>query len=231
MEKRRVLVIDAEPQAAKYVSASLRARDYAVVIAADGREGLKRASDMLCDAVILDVVLPDTCGFELCQTLRQQSDAAIMVLSALSQRCDIVRALDCGADDYLAKPFDLEELLARLRAVLRRTSRRALPPTRPPLVIGDLALDFTAQCVLLHGKPVQLTRTEYEVLAHLALHSGRVLTHRTLLQAVWGPAYGNESEYLWTYIRRLRSKLEPNPRQPRYLLTQPGVGYYLAASE
>lgn len=230
MEKRHVLIVDDEPQTARYVSANLRARDYEVTVAADGREALQRASQMALDVVILDVMLPGINGFDVCQALRQQSDVAIIVLSALSRQCDIVRALDLGADDYLTKPFGIEELCARLRAVLRRTTRSAVLH-RPPLVVGDLALDFTAQRVLLRGEPVQLTRTEYEILAHLALHSGRVLTHRALLQAVWGPAYGNENEYLWTYIRRLRHKIEPNPRQPRYLLTQPGVGYYLVAQE
>jgi two-component system KDP operon response regulator KdpE len=231
MEQQRILVIDAEPQSTRYLCSNLRARDYAVIAACSGREGLKRAGELAFDIVILDLLLPDSSGFDICKAIRQQSDVAIMVLCALSQRCDIIRALDLGADDYLTKPFDLEEFFARMRAVLRRTSGCTTTQLHAPVVIGDLVLDFAAHHVLRHGKPVPLTRTEYKILAHLATHSGRVLTHQSLLQAVWGAAYGNENEYLWTYIRRLRHKLEPDPHQPRYLLTQPGVGYYLAVEE
>jgi two-component system KDP operon response regulator KdpE len=230
MKKLRVLVVDDDVQTARSVGASLRACGYEIMTAEDGCEGLKMAGEAVFDLVILSLTLPGISGFDMCTAIRKHSDVPIIAFSARGRQRDIVRALDLGADDCLTKPFSMEELLARIRAVLRRTIHSARLP-RPPLVIGDLSIDFAAQRVLVRGKHVQLTQTEYEIVAHLALHSGRVLTHRALLQAVWGPAYGDENEYLWTYIRRLRHKLEPNPRQPRYLLTQPGVGYYLAADD
>ena len=141
---------------------------------------------------------------------------------------DIVRALDLGADDYLTKPFGVEEMLARVRAALRRTSQTGGAP-RPPLRIEHLEIDFGSRRVTLGEKEVQLTPTEYDLLAHLAINAGRVLTHRALLQAVWGPEYGEETEYLWAYIRRLRRKIEPDPSNPRWILTWPGVGYSFSA--
>jgi two-component system KDP operon response regulator KdpE len=150
------------------------------------------------------------------------------MLSARGQEKDIVRALNLGADDYLTKPFGIEEMLARVQAVLRRTSYAPAIP-RPPLTVDDLQIDFAAQQVTIQEQMVQLTPTEYDLLAHLAINAGRVLSHRVLLQAVWGPEYGDETEYLWAYIRRLRRKIEPDPHTPRYILTQPGVGYYFIA--
>ena len=147
-------------------------------------------------------------------------------LSARGQEKDIVRALNLGADDYLTKPFGVEEMLARVQAVLRRTTRATYTP-RPPVHIGELVIDFGERRVTMRGQDVHLTPTEYELLVTLALNAGRVLTHRALLQAVWGPEYGSETEYLWAYIRRLRQKIEPDPQCPRYILTQPGVGYYM----
>lgn len=140
---------------------------------------------------------------------------------------DIVRALDLGADDYLTKPFGAEEMLARVRAVLRRSTQTGTTP-RPPLAVGDLEIDFAARRVTVRDHEVKLTPTEYDLLAHLAINAGRVITHRALLQAVWGPEYGDETEYLWAYIRRLRRKIEPDPSDPRHILTQPGVGYSFA---
>ncbi len=229
MKKPRVLVVDDEPETVKYVSANLRARDYVVLAAEDGRAGLKLASESVVDLVILDLVMPGLDGFAVCQAIRKQSDVPIIVLSARSQQKDIVQALDLGVDDYLTKPFGVEELLARMRAVLRRTARTAVMP-RPPLVLGDLTINFADQHVLVRGHALHLTRTEYDLLAHLAANAGRVITHRALLQAVWGPEYGDEAEYLWAYIRRLRHKIEADPSNPRYILTQPGVGYHLATS-
>lgn len=228
MKKVRVLVVDDEPETVKYVSANLRARGYEVLTAADGREALKVFDESLVDLVILDIMMPGPDGFEVCQTIRRQSDVPIIMLSARGQEKDIVRALHLGADDYLTKPFGVEEMLARVQAVLRRTARPSFVP-RPPLKVGDLEIDFAARRVTVRGREVQLTPTEYELLTHLALNAGRVLTHRALLQAVWGPEYGEETEYLWAYIRRLRRKIEPDPSHPRYILTQPGVGYCFAS--
>ncbi|NIV28051.1 MAG: response regulator [Anaerolineae bacterium] len=228
MNKPRVLVVDDEPETVKYVGANLRARGYEVLTAENGRTALKEFSEAVVDLIILDIMMPGPDGFEVCQAIRQQSAVPIIMLSARGQERDIVRALDLGADDYLTKPFGVAEMLARVRATLRRTARTGISP-RPPLVMEDLEIDFTARQVTLGGREVQLTPTEYNLLTHLAINAGRVLTHRALLQAVWGPEYGDEAEYLWAYVRRLRRKIEPDPSDPCYILTHPGVGYSFVA--
>jgi two-component system KDP operon response regulator KdpE len=224
MKKPRVLVVDDEPETVKYVSTNLRVRGYEVLTAADGQSALQEFDRSLIDLIILDIMMPGPDGFEVCRAIRRQSDVPIIMLSARGQEKDIVHALDLGADDYLTKPFGVEEMLARVRAALRRTT-----PTgsagRAPLTIDDLTIDFNSRKVSVQDSEVRLTPTEYDLLAHLAINAGRVLTHRSLLQGVWGPEYGDETEYLWAYIRRLRRKLEPDPSNPRYILTQPGVGY------
>ncbi len=224
MKRPRVLVVDDEPETVKYVSANLRARGYDVLTAEDGRTALKTFRESVVDLIILDIMMPGLDGFEVCQAIRQRSDVPIIMLSARGQERDIVRGLNLGADDYLTKPFGVGEMLARVRAALRRTPQNGVTP-RPPLVMQHLEIDFAARRVTVRGREAQLTPTEYDLLAHLAINAGRVLTHQTLLQAVWGPEYGDETEYLWAYIRRLRRKIEPDPSSPRYILTQPGVGY------
>ena len=228
MKKPRVLIVDDEPETVKYVSTNLRARGYDVLIAEDGQTALHEFDRSLVDLVILDIMMPGPDGFEVCRAIRRRSDVPIIMLTARGQERDIVHALDLGADDYLTKPFGVEEMLARVRAALRRTSQVGIT-ARPPLVIDDLEIDFGSRKVTAGGDEVQLTPTEYDLLAHLAVNAGRVLTHRSLLQAVWGPEYGDETEYLWAYIRRLRRKIEPDPSNPRYILTQPGVGYTFVA--
>lgn len=229
MSKACILVVDDEPETVKYVSVNLRARGYNVLVADDGRMALKLFGESWVDLVILDIMLPDLDGFQVCQAIRRQSDVAIIMLSARGRERDIVRALDLGADDYLTKPFGVEELMARVRAALRRGTAHDATP-RPPLVVLDLTIDFAARRVTVDDRAVDLTRTEFDLLAHLALNAGKVLTHRSLLQAVWGPEYGSEAEYLWTYIKRLRHKIEPDPRNPRYIFTQAGVGYSFTES-
>jgi len=228
MNKPRVLVVDDEPETVKYVGANLRARGYDVLTAEDGRTALKEFSEAIVDLIILDIMMPGPDGFEVCHAIRQQSAVPIIMLSARGQERDIVRALDLGADDYLTKPFGVAEMLARVRATLRRTTQTGVS-LRPPLVTEDLEIDFTGRRVTLRGCEVHLTPTEYNLLTHLAINAGRVLTHRALLEAVWGPEYGDETEYLWAYIRRLRRKIEPDPSAPCYILTQPGVGYSFVA--
>lgn len=228
MKRPRVLVVDDEPETIKYVSANMHARGYDVLTAEDGQTALRVFEESAVDLVILDIMMPGPDGFEVCRTIRRQSDVPIIMLSARGQESDIVRALDLGADDYLTKPFGVGEMLARVRAALRRTPQTGVAP-HPPLVTEDLEIDFAARLVALRGREVQLTPTEYDLLMHLAINAGRVLTHRALLQAVWGPEYGDETEYVWVYIRRLRCKIEPDPGNPRYILTQPGVGYCFVA--
>ncbi len=228
MKKDRVLIIDDEPETVKYVGVNLRARGWETLTAEDGREGLKVFNESVVDLVILDITMPGPNGFEVCRAIRRLSEVPIIMLSARGQEKDIVRALDLGADDYLTKPFGVEEMLARVRAAMRRTSYTPAA-LRPPLSVDALTIDFAAQKVTAQGQEVQLTPTEYDLLTYLAINAGRVLTHRALLQAVWGPEYDSETEYLWAYIRRLRRKLEPNPRTPRYILTKSGVGYYFVA--
>jgi DNA-binding response OmpR family regulator len=227
MKPFTVLVVDDEPETLKYVGANLRIRGYDVLTAADGRAALEEFDRSDVDLVVLDVMMPGLDGFQVCQAIREQSDVPILMLSARGQERDIVRALDLGADDYLTKPFGVEELLARVRAALRRVAQTK-SPAQSSVAIQDLEVNFDAHQVTVHGQEIQLTRTEYDLLAYLAANAGRVLTHRTLLQAVWGPEYGEETEYLWAYIRRLRRKIEPDPSNPRYIVTQPGIGYLLA---
>jgi two-component system KDP operon response regulator KdpE len=223
MKKTRVLVVDDEPESLKYVGANLRARGYDVVTAADGTEALKRCHEDYFDLVLLDITMPGPDGFAVCQEIRRTSAMPIIMLSARGQERDKVKALDLGADDYITKPFGIDELLARVRSALRRSNQD--PVVMDSLVIGDLTLSFAERRVSRGGVEIKLTPTEYELLVQLTRSAGKVLSHATLLQRVWGQEYGEESEYLWAYIRRLRRKIEVDPDHPRYLLTEPGVGY------
>ena len=229
MNKTHVLVVDDEPETIKYLSANLRARGYEVLAAGDGRAALKLFEQAWVDLVILDISLPGLDGFQVCQAIRAQAKVPIVMLSARGQEKDIVRALDLGADDYLTKPFGAGELMARVRAALRHGTASGAAP-RPPLVLHGLTIDFAARCITVGERVVEFTHAEFDLLAHLALNAGWVLTDRALLQAVWGPEYSDETAYLWTYIRRLRHKLEPDAQNPRYILTHAGVGYSFASS-
>ena len=223
MRKPRVLIVDDEPETLKYVGANLRARGYDVVTAGDGSEALQRAEEDVFDMVLLDITMPGPDGFAVCQALRQRSTVPIIMLSARGQEKDKVKALDLGADDYITKPFGIEELLARIRSSLRRSQQDTMQSG--PLVVGDLTINFDERRVFRDGQEVKLTPTEYALLVQLVRSSGKVLSHSVLLQRVWGPEYGEESDYLWAYVRRLRRKLEADPEHPRYILTEPGVGY------
>jgi len=223
VKKTRVLIVDDEPETLKYVGANLKARGYDVVTAADGSEALKRADEDVFDLVLLDITMPGPDGFAVCQALRQTSTVPIIMLSARGQEKDKVKALDLGADDYLTKPFGIDELLARIRSALRRSQQDT--GTSGPFVAGDLTINFQERRVTRGGEAIKLTPTEYELLVQLTRSAGKVLSHTALLQRVWGPEYGEESDYLWAYVRRLRRKIEADPEHPRYLLTEPGVGY------
>jgi two-component system, OmpR family, KDP operon response regulator KdpE len=217
----RILVVDDEPQILRALQTSLRGAGYEVFAAASAEQALAEAAARKPDAVILDLVLPDAEGTQVCRELRRWSSAPVIVLSAVGDESDKVAALDAGADDYVTKPFGIDELLARLRAVLRRTD----PAGEPVLTVGELEIDLAARSVRRAGKRVALTPHEFALLALLARNRGKLLTHTTILREVWGPQYGRESHYLHVYISQLRRKVEPDPRRPRYLLTEPGAGY------
>jgi two-component system KDP operon response regulator KdpE len=219
----RVLVVDDEPQILRALQTSLRGAGYEVETAATGEQALTAAAVRAPDAVILDLVLPDMRGTDVCMELRAWSTIPIIVLSVVGDESEKVAALDAGADDYVTKPFGVDELLARLRASLRR----AEPSPEPVLGIGDLRIDLEAREVMRNGTPVQLTPHEYDLLRLLARNEGKLLTHQTILREVWGRAYADESHYLHVYVSQLRRKLEPDPARPRYILTEPGVGYRL----
>ena len=218
-----MLVVDDEPQILRALQLKLRAAGYAVDTAATAADALAGAAARPPDAVILDLVLPDGRGTDVCRELRRWSAAPVLLLSVVGEEQEKVAALDAGADDYVEKPFGVEELLARLRAALRRAG----PPGGPVLEIGELAVDLEKRLVTVQGRAVQLTPHEFGLLRLLAQNEGKLLTHPTILREVWGPAYGDESHYLHVYVSQLRRKIEPDPARPRYVLTEPGVGYRL----
>jgi two-component system, OmpR family, KDP operon response regulator KdpE len=223
MSSQLVLVVDDELQILKALQTNLRGAGYEVETASTAEGALSAAAMRPPDAVILDLVLPDGSGIDVCRELRSWSSAPVLVLSVVGDEAEKVAALDAGADDYVEKPFGIDELLARLRALLRRAG----PSTEPVLELGELVIDLEKRLVTIGGKPVSLTPNEFELLRVLAQNEGKLLTHPAILREVWGPAYGAESHYLHVYISQLRRKLEPDPARPRYLLTEPGAGYRL----
>jgi len=225
-----ILVIDDEPQILRALKTILRERDFRVTTAGTGEEGLALAAAEPPDLVVLDLSLPKMDGIEVCARLREWTQLPILVLSVRGGERDKVAALDVGADDYLTKPFGIEELLARIRVGLRHA---ALAKGSPSVVIssGPIVIDLSTRQVTLDGAAVRLTPTEYRLLAYLSGHAGRVLTHQTLLANVWGDEYRGHTEYLRVYIRQLRKKLEPDPDDPQILLTEPGIGYRFVTPE
>jgi len=228
----RILIVDDAPQIRRVLKTVLAARGYEVWTAASGEEALEEFRRGLPELVILDLALPGMGGVEVCRELRRSSPVPIIVLSVRNAEADKVQALDAGADDYLTKPFGAEELLARIRSVMRRSGAKAELDT---LRLGELTVDFNRRAILRDGagnvEETKLTPKEFELLRYFAANAGRVLTHRALLQAVWGPDYGEQTEYLRVFVNQLRRKLEPDPSRPRYLLTEPWVGYRLDLPE
>jgi two-component system, OmpR family, KDP operon response regulator KdpE len=220
----KVLVIDDDPQIRRALRAGLERNGYSVTLAASGEEGLDAAAEQSPEVVILDLAMPGMDGLEVCRQLREWSSVPIVVLSVREGEKDKIAALDLGADDYLTKPFSLDELLARLRAVLRRAGG-AEEPEPPSFSAGDLQIDFTRRRVTLAGNEVHLTPIEYDLLRYMALHPERVLTHRQLLTKVWGAAYAEDTHTLRVHIANLRHKIEPDPARPRLLHTEPRIGY------
>jgi DNA-binding response OmpR family regulator len=209
---------------------NLKARGYEVYTAADGEEALHVVEKEHIDLIILDIMMPKMDGVEVCQRVREWSDVPIIVLSARGDEKDKVKCLELGADDYLTKPFGIAELMARVKTALRHSGSAKSAPAKPNFVFEDLEINYAMRRVTIGGRVVELTPTEYSLLQHLALNTGKVLTHNIILQSVWGSEYSSEKEYLRVFVGRLRKKLEPDPASPRYIQTVPGVGYHLAAA-
>jgi two-component system, OmpR family, KDP operon response regulator KdpE len=227
----RVLVIDDEVAILRVLQTGLRARGYEVDTAADGAAGLAKAAREQPEVIVLDLGLPDVDGIDVCRRIRAWSDVPIIVLSAHGSEARKVEALDEGADDFVTKPFGMAELEARLRVALRHARRRPAAAEEASIEVGPLRIDLARRTVEMRGQSVDLTAREFDLLAFLARHAGKVLTHRMILEQVWGPGSGDETHYLRVYANRLRRKLEENPNQPKFLLTSPGVGYQLVTPD
>jgi two-component system, OmpR family, KDP operon response regulator KdpE len=223
----RVLVVDDEPQIVRGLRVVLRNAGFEVDSAATKEEALDALSHRPPDAVLLDLVLPDGTGVDICRQVREWSHVPIVVVSAVGDEREKVRALDAGADDYVTKPFGSEELAARLRAVLRRAGDTG---NEPAIEVGDLVIDLADRRVRRGDEDIHLTPIEFDVLRVLAQNRGRLVTHRQLLQEVWGPSYGDETHYLRVHVAHIRGKIELDPSRPRYVITEPGVGYRLGVS-
>jgi len=220
----KVLIVDDEPQIRRFLRASLQAHDYQVIEAENGKEGVRACTVQKPDLLILDLGLPDMDGLDVIKLVREWSTIPIIVLSIRSDDADKIEALDRGANDYVTKPFSMGELLARMRVALRQGQASGDDPI---ITAGDIAIDLSKRLVTVAGTAVRLSRKEYDLLRILASHPGKVITHQQLLQEVWGQAYVEETQYLRVYIGQLRQKLEKEPAAPKYLTTEPGVGYRL----
>jgi len=231
MRQQNILVVDDEAPMRKLLSNNLKARGYSVQSAADGSEALKLIDERTFDLLLIDVNLPGPNGFQVVEAVRRDAEIPILMLSGRRRESDVVEAFNRGADDYLSKPFGIAELLARVKALLRRTAPATIGPRLPAYRHAGLEVDFEARRAKVDGVAVPLTGREFEVLAYLARNAGRVVLHRQLLQAVWGTQYGDESDYVWTFVQRIRRKVEPDRGRPRYLLTETGVGYRMPSPD
>lgn len=226
MSSVRILVVDDEPAILRFLKPALKASDYDLVTAGSVAEAIKRIAADAPDVVVLDLGLPDGDGKDVIRQVRTWSDVPIIVLSARDREAEKIESLDLGADDYVNKPFGVGELLARVRAAIRHRMQRH--NETPVARIGDLEIDTVRHRVTRGGEDVKLTPKEFELLSFLARHAGKVVTHRQVLSAVWGPAHADDTQYLRVYVGQLRQKLEPRPEEPAIILTEPGVGYRLA---
>lgn len=231
MRPAKILIIDDEPHLLKLLRSNLEAAHYKVIAAMDGSSALQMLEKEGADLVILDIMMPGMDGFEVLQKIREFSVVPVILLTAKDQEVDVVRGLKFGADDYVRKPFSVHELLARVEAVLRRGAPSDDVVTRPPFVAGDFSMDFQKRRVSAHGKEIKLGPTEWKLLSQLVQNAGRVMLHADLLRKVWGPEYGGETEYLRVYINYLRNKIEQDPSEPKYILTEHGVGYMFKKPE
>jgi two-component system KDP operon response regulator KdpE len=222
MTPATILAVDDEPQIRRVLRTTLTSHGYTVLEARSGDEALDLIRTERTDLILLDVNMPGRSGLEICREIRSTSDVPIIMLTVRNTERDKVQALDAGADDYVVKPFSSEELMARIRAALRRA---APAESLPPFISSDVSIDFEKRAVLVRGQPVRLTPKEFDLLHQLVSNQGKAIGHRRLLQAVWGPDYGEETEYLRVFINQLRKKIEPDPRHPCYIHTEPWVGY------
>ena len=221
----RILIVDDEAVIIKFVRANLEAEGWQTLTAMDGYEALQVIERELPDLVILDIMMPNIDGLEVLRRLREWSQIPVIMLSVRGEEGYKVKCLNLGADDYVTKPFGADELIARVRAVLRRNEISNFANSQSPFTSGDLQINFGTKRVMAAGNEVRLTPTEYNLLQELVLNAGKVLSHDHLLRRVWGPDYGQEREYLHVFVGRLRAKLEPDPAKPRYIITVSGVGY------
>jgi DNA-binding response OmpR family regulator len=227
----KILVVDDEPHMVKLVQANLQAAGYEVVSAMDGNQALEAAQSEMPDLIILDIMLPGVDGYEVCRRIREYSAVPVLMLTARGSEMDLVRGFDVGADDYLVKPFSVNELLVRVRAVLKRSKFVLEIIQHPPLAVGDLSIDFARRRVTKAGEEIKLSPTEFKLLTQLAVNANRVVLHEDLLRATWGPEYRTETEYLRVYVHYLRQKIEDDPSHPERIVTHPGVGYMFRMSE
>jgi DNA-binding response OmpR family regulator len=224
-QRKIILVVDDERRIAEAVTMNLELEGYQVSCASNGQEALRKVTEELPDLIILDVMMPDMDGFETLQKIREISNVPVIMLTVKGGETDKVKGLELGADDYVTKPFGLKELVSRVKAVLRRAQMPSPMSKTEIRVDDDLSIDFSRRKVIVRGKEVHLRPTEYRLLYHLVSNAGRVLTHETLLRKVWGYDYRDEDQYLWLYMTYLRQKIEDNPREPKYILGERGVGY------
>jgi two-component system, OmpR family, KDP operon response regulator KdpE len=229
MRRFRILIADNDPAIRRFVRANLEARNYETLMAMDGEEAVKVIEKELPDLVIMDILLPSIDGLEVLRLLRQWSQIPVIMLSARIDEQYKIKCLDLGGDDYLSKPFGLEELMARVKNILRRLESAGSSQSRSSFSCGELEIKFGERRVTVADHEIKLTPTEYSLLQELALNAEKVLTHSILLNKVWGPEYGQEREYLRVFVGRLRKKLEPNPHKPNYIVTVPWVGYKLSS--
>lgn len=227
MKSVRILIVDDDPAIRKFIRANLEARSYQVFLAADGEEGIKIIEAELPDLVLLDIMMPGVDGLEVCRRIRTWSEIPIIILSAREGEMDKVKCLDCGADDYLTKPFSLAELLARIKAVLRRTHDNAENVIQSRYCQGDLEVDLGQNRVILEGQDITLTKTEFKILSYLVVNAGRVITANQILSRVWGEDYIGDNHLVQVFIARLRKRLKDTSKEAKYIETRSGTGYLI----
>ncbi len=225
VDKRTVLVVDDEPRMVQLITMNLELEGFEVVSAGDGYQALEQLARRMPDLILLDIMLPDMNGFQTLKKIRQSSPVPVIFLSVKGEEVDRVQGLDLGADDYITKPFSPRELISRIKAVLRRTEAKSVTPESEIVVDADLRINFDQRKVIVRGKEVRLRPTECRLLYHLVTSAGKLLTHETLLSRVWGPEYRDEDQYVRLYITYLRQKLEADPKTPKYIMGERGMGY------